>query len=105
MAELVKGVTAGEAWHRSLELLARSDRQAFDLLVEIVDPTTVELDHLYIELLDQLLMSHGWQDTTSVANTIFPAELARTSGSRDRLYARYLAIHRGLRRAFDQAFG
>ncbi|MBA2718816.1 MAG: hypothetical protein H0U52_06180 [Chloroflexi bacterium] len=99
MAELVRGATAGEAWHRSLALLATNDRQIFDLLVEVVDPTMVELDRLYIAALDHVLLSRGWQDTQSVANTIFPAGLARTSRTRDRLYARYLAMHRGLRRA------
>ena len=95
MAELVKGATAGEAWHRSLALLATNNRQIFDLLVEVVDPTTVELDRLYVAALDHLLLARGWQETESVANTIFPANLARTSGTRDRLYSRYLArIHR-----------
>lgn len=79
MAELIRGATAGEAWHRSLALLATNDRQIFDLLVEIVDPTIVELDRLYIAALDDLLLSRGWQDTKSVANTIFPADLARTN--------------------------
>jgi hypothetical protein len=99
MAELVNGATVGEAWHRSLALLATKDRQVFDLLVEIVDPTMVELDRLYAAALDDLLQSRGWQDTESVANTIFPADLARTSRTRDRLYSRYLGMHRGLRRA------
>jgi thymidylate synthase len=67
--------------------------------VEIVDPRVVEQDQQYVVALDDLLQRHGWQDTKSVANTIFPSDLARTSRSRDRLYARYLRLHDGLRRA------
>lgn len=100
MAEIVAGRAIGPAWRAALRRLADADgRNLFDLVVEIERPTMDEIDVRYVGALDAVLGSHQWQDTRRVANTIFPAELARTSTSRARLYERYLALHDGLRRA------
>jgi thymidylate synthase len=78
-------------------LAAAAHQERFDLLVEIEAPRPDAGD--YLRNLDRVLDSKGWQNTATVANTIFPAALAASSRSRERLYERYLRLHSALRRA------
>jgi hypothetical protein len=88
MAVYLIADSISRGWLAGLAALeAAPGHEIYDLIVEISDPNAEDLrvrqaaDDLYPEVDD-------W--THTVANTIFPSELARTSRTPDDLYARYL---------------
>jgi hypothetical protein len=89
VTDLVRGGTLTDAWFYAVEQLRAGGREAFDLVVGIADPEPDAAQPEIITALDTLLVSIGCQDTRTVANTIFPASLARTSPARQHLYERY----------------
>lgn len=98
MAEFVVGDTVTDAWLDALEHLRGRGREVFGLVVEIAEPSPRAGDHGIVTALDRLLARRGWQSTETVANTIFPAQLAATARDRAHLYARYRALVPRLRR-------
>ena len=89
MAYPVAGQTISDAWLEAFQHLHTSGREEFDLVVSISDPASDHLDHAVQEVLDNFLREHDFQEVGTVANTIFPAQLARTARSRDHLYTKY----------------
>ncbi len=99
MTGFVEGATTTEAWLTALEYLStRLTREEFGLIVDIPNPAPEPADWCVVANLNELLHQRGLQDTTAVANTLFPQGLAKTSDSRDSLYRRYRGILRYLRR-------
>ncbi len=98
MAHLIPAITITDAWLRAVGHLHHNDRAAFDLLVAIADPTPEHVDAAIVDTVDRLLLAKRFQDVTTVRNTIFPLEIARSSQTRDELYSRYLRLLPRLRR-------
>jgi hypothetical protein len=98
MAELISEEGLTTAWVRAFERLMERQRVAFDLLVNIEDPCPEYANPSIIAALDSCLLARGKHPVLSVANTIFPLALARSSINRATLYARYRALAPRLRR-------
>ena len=102
--ELLSAANLSMAWLLATRALAvrgkrPSDRQAWDLAVEIWNPL-IEVPSIRRGL-DQQLALGGLQTVETVANTIFPQQLWLTSTDRRRFYARYDRLLPRLRR-FDK---
>lgn len=94
----VEGATVSDAWCRATKALwDLPKRKAVHTVVRIADPVAV-VDSAWLRL-DELLSQRGEHSITTVANTIFPAELARTSSDHDHLVARYRRLYPDLKRA------
>lgn len=89
MAWVIHGETITAAWLAALEYLDAHEREAFDLLVEIADPSPDAADRTVIAALDALLFTRRHHRVDTVVNTIFPVRLAGTSPDRTTLYTRY----------------
>jgi hypothetical protein len=76
--------TATEAWLQALNLLARIDgRCAYNVILDIENPIALPpTDKRIVEVLDNLLISHGKQPVATVAGTIFPASHYRQRGTK-----------------------
>lgn len=98
MAHLIKGDTITAAWISATDHLRLHGREAYDLVTEIADPTPGRADEAMISEVDALLRRKGYATVGTVANTIFPAQLARTARDRAHLYERYGAIYPRVRR-------
>jgi hypothetical protein len=106
MAGLVTGRTITDSWLAALGLLHRSpSEEVYDLLVEIQEPAPLGRNDPVVARLDSVLAQKGWYDTETVANTIFPAELARQSADREALYGRYMQILPRLKRLAPNRHG
>lgn len=93
MTHVERGETITDAWLAALAYLNDAEgKEQFNLIVDIEDPTPDASNPAVVEVLDRLLASKGLQRTETVANTIFPAELARTSPDPERLFERYRRI-------------
>lgn len=90
--------TISGAWLNTVRHLRSHEGEEFDLVVTTADPTPATCDPMVTAVLDDMLERKGWQRVATVANTIFPAELAATSRDREHLYARYRALLPRLRR-------
>jgi hypothetical protein len=87
-----------DAWLGAVRQLRVANREQFDLIVDVDDPTPRLADHGVIAALDDLLIRLSLQPVRTVANTIFPARLARTSRTPAILAQRYLDIYPRIRR-------
>ncbi len=98
MANFAAGQTIAEAWLDALQWLHFNKREAFDLVVTIADPTPEHSDPAVMAALDKLLVRKKFQEVATVANTIFPTQLASTSRSREHLYSKYRFLSPRLRK-------
>jgi thymidylate synthase len=96
--QLITAAGISEAWLSALRYLDNNGREAWDLAVEMLDPQAAENPQIRSQL-DSELARRGLQTVETVAATIFPESIWRTSqGDRDRFYERYLRINRKMRR-------
>lgn len=72
--------TISGAWLDAVRHLRSHEGEEFDLVVTTADPTPATCDPMVTAALDELLERKGWQRVATVANTIFPAELAACVG-------------------------
>ena len=85
----------GTAWlmacrHLISRSTTKSGRQSWDLAVEVTDPT---LEPAAVRsVLDAELQRLGLPSVATVANTIFPSSLWRSSGSRREFFERYRSM-------------
>jgi thymidylate synthase len=103
MAYLISGESSDSitsAWLTATEYLSGRgrDREEFGLVVEIVEPAPAAADPRIIATLNDFLRQRGYFSVETVANTIFPDQLAATSNSREQLYSRYLNLLARLRK-------
>jgi len=98
MAFLIDAPTITDAWLQAVGHLSRHDRETFDLVVAIANPTPALVDGRVVKALDNLLRQRRFQDVITVRNTIFPVEIARSSHTRGELYTRYARLLPRLRR-------
>lgn len=106
MARLVTEKTITHTWLSALSLLRNSPGgELYDLLVEMQEPASLDVHDPVVARLDSLLARKGCFDTETVANTIFPAELARQSADREGLYQRYAQILPRLKRLSPNRHG
>lgn len=89
VSHLICAPTLTDAWIDAVNFLGENGGEAFDLLVEVVDPDPSAGDTRVARELDAFLVRMGKHDTETVANTIFPEGLWRSSEDRDDLYERY----------------
>lgn len=94
----VRGDTLTGAWLTSVEVLMEHGGDAFDLVVAISDPCPDNADPSVIQAVDDVLRNAGKQQINTVANTIFPEELARSTHDREELYQRYSNLLSRVRR-------
>lgn len=99
MTKLLTAPSIVGAWIAGLDDLGANGRQSNDLLIEATRPDDNSGDQAVIDTLDRFLVARGWQDTLTVANTIFPSALAASSATRGDLYDRYQRMLPRLRRA------
>lgn len=92
VADLIAARTISEAWLNALGYLQQHNRESFDLLVSIADPTSEHMDDMVVQNLDHLLRQKSYQDVATVRNTIFPVGIARSSTTRQELYERYVRL-------------
>lgn len=92
MSQLIRGETITEAWLNAVAYLRTANREQFNLIVDIDDPTPGAAESGVVEALGRLLTRKRLQEVRTVANTIFPSEMARTSPSPERLFQRYECI-------------
>lgn len=93
----VQAPDVASAWIRAVaELDKTPERRAYHTVVRISDPLRDDPDtHAR---LDQVLERLGLQPIETVANTIFPAELAARSRDHAHLVRRYLAMYETIHR-------
>lgn len=85
------------AWLAAVAALDREPkREAFHTVVAIADPVA-EVAAIRAEV-DQILVTRGKQSVETVANTIFPAALARASHDHEQLVQRYVGLYPKLKR-------
>ncbi len=91
MSHLIEAADLSTAWIEAVRHLGtQPNRQAWDLVVAI---TNSEAERPGIRAhLESLLAERRLQSVSTVANTVFPASLWRTSRSRNALYERYERI-------------
>jgi len=88
MAELVRARSLTDVWLRGMEALLQAPRtEVYDLLVEASAPS--EISEGVIVVADDYFRRNGLQSTSTVANTIFPSNLAARSTDRTSFYDRY----------------
>lgn len=94
---LVEGQGIAVAWIRAVQKLDQlPDRRAFHTVVRIADPLRDDPDtHTG---LDRALERLGLQPVETVANTIFPADLAARSRDHAHLANRYRAMYDTVRK-------
>jgi thymidylate synthase len=98
MAHVITAATIPDAWIKALDHLISRGPEDFDLNVVVDQPNPESVSHPVVAVLDQFLRDKGKKNVREVRNTIFPAELARTSHSREELYERYNRLLPTLRR-------
>lgn len=93
----VQGATVSEAWLNAVHIVdAAPERRLFHLVTRIGDPVTEE--PLIRAAADTLLHDLDLAPVDTVANTIFPAQLAAACTGPDELARRYRRIYKVLRR-------
>ena len=93
----VHGSTLSEAWLNAVQVVdAAPGRRLFHLVTRISDPVTEE--PCIRAAADTLLRDLGLAPVDTVANTIFPAQLAATSAGPGELAQRYRRMYPTLRR-------
>lgn len=93
----VHGDTVSEAWLNAVQVVdASPERRLFHLVTRISDPVTEE--PRIRAAADTLLRNLDLAPVDTVANTIFPAQLAAISGGPDELAQRYRRMYPTLRR-------
>jgi len=93
----VSGPDITAAWIRACTALDQfPSRRAYHTVVRIEDPTSD--DPSIRAQLDQILASKQKQPVRTVANTIFPAAMARSAKDHDALVARYKDVFPTLKR-------
>lgn len=98
MASLLLGDSLTDGWLTALERVRDQRRSVFGLITEVADPSTDGANQRVVAVLDRSLARRGWHSTATVANTIFPAQLAATALDRAHLYERYGQLLPRLRR-------
>jgi hypothetical protein len=97
--ETVRGVTLSEAWLNAvIAVTGAPDRQhgLFHLVTRIGDPVGEQPE--IRAAADALVSELGYNSVETVANTIFPAQLAATSRDHHHLADRYRRVYPTLRR-------
>lgn len=92
IAHLVQSGTLTESWVAAVEELLANGGDLFNLIVAIANPIADAADASVIAALDELLALEGHQRVETVANTIFPAAMARAARSREEFYDRYRSM-------------
>jgi thymidylate synthase len=102
---VVQACTLSEAWLQALVQVSQAPgRKLFHTVTRITDPT-VE-DGTIRAAADELLVDLDYQPVETVANTIFPEQVAASSRDTAHLVARYLAMYPTIRRIHkDNQFG
>jgi len=96
--EIISANSVSLAWLDAVRLLERSNREAWDLIVEIKDPLAGRNAAIETALSHELTRRRH-QSLETVASTIFPQSVWATSHeNRECLYGRYLRIVPRLRR-------
>ncbi|MGC7102749.1 hypothetical protein ACPZ19_49465 [Amycolatopsis lurida] len=93
---IIRGQHCGQVWAQAVaRLLAAPQRKVVHQIIQITDPG-VE-DPLVRAEVEKLLAARGLDPVSTVVNTLFPAEMARTSTGPEHLAARYRAIYPRIR--------
>jgi len=93
----VRGITVSEAWLNAIQVVdAAPQRRLFHLVTRIGAPVTEQPD--IRAAADRLLRDLDLAPVDTVANTIFPAQLAATSSGPGELAQRYRRVYPTLRR-------
>lgn len=100
--EFHRAANVSMAWLVAARILlersrTKAGREAWDLAVEVVDPAGAEVPDIRAGL-DAELSRQELQSIDTVANTIFPQSLWRSSRSRDEFFTRYRQIVPKLKR-------
>jgi hypothetical protein len=86
-----------DAWLRTLMRVSQApNRKQFHTVTRIADPT--KEDSQIRDAADEMLAIHGHQSIETVANTIFPQQLAATSNDTAHLVDRYRSMYPTIRR-------
>ncbi|WP_410597241.1 hypothetical protein [Amycolatopsis sp. lyj-23] len=89
---VLRGQHCGQVWSQASDLLlAERDRKLLHLIVEIAEPG-VE-DPAFRAIVDELLARRGYDPVQTVVNTVFPAALAASSSTPERLAQRYRSMY------------
>lgn len=93
----VEEATLSAAWLRTLEVVSNApDRKQFHTLTRVADPTT-ENDQIRAAA-EAMLAANDNPPVETVANTIFPTQLAATTVDTAELVARYRRLYPTIRR-------
>lgn len=92
MMPMACGTTLTDAWLAAVEVLLQHPKDVFDLVVTIANPRPECADQMVMQELDDILTTIGKHQIQTVANTVFPENLARTSCDRAEFYRRYSAM-------------
>jgi hypothetical protein len=96
-AQLLRGTTVSDAWLAAVRGLRHQEKhRAYHLVVGIEEPLNERPD--VREAVDTLLCAVGRQPVDTVANTIFPAQLAATCETHAEVAARYQRMYSRLRK-------
>lgn len=98
MTRLVTATTIDEAWRDAFTLLRSDGPEIHNLIVVAEKPFPPRVTSDISSAVDEFLISRALQSVRTVANTIFPAALARTVDDRSALYTRYADLLPRLRR-------
>jgi thymidylate synthase len=94
---VVSESTLSDAWLNTLVQVADTpDRKLFHMVTRITEPTTE--DAVVRAAADDLLAAFDYQPIETVANTVFPLELAQSSRDAGHLGQRYRAMYPTIRR-------
>lgn len=96
--------TCASAWLAATNYLIREGDEAYNLIVDIDDPVThTNQDAAAIMEVDKFLRAHGANPIVTVANTIFPNELARSATGKQ-LREEYLRRYNRFEKGWGQYF-
>lgn len=88
---VIEGRNLSDAWARTVvELAAEDKHRACHVVTRIADPTYE--DSRIREMADGILAEHGLDPVSTVANTLFPEALARSTPDPETLGKRYLEL-------------
>ncbi|WP_292605734.1 hypothetical protein [Nocardioides sp. REDSEA-S30_B4] len=88
---VIEGVSLSEAWARTvIELAAQDKHRACHVITRIADPARE--DARIREMADGILAERGLDPVSTVANTLFPEAMARSTPDPEALRKRYLEL-------------
>jgi hypothetical protein len=95
--ETVRGATVSDAWMSAVVAVNAAPGQTLFHLVSRIDDPLAEQPQIRAAA-DTLLADLGHSPIVTVANTVFPAQMAATSGDHGDLGARYRRVYPTIRR-------